>query len=1180
MSLQFVIGPASGDHQATLVTLLQQAMAKAPHDRFFYLIPNHIKFGTEVGVLSALKTATAADQPFYAQNRLQVFSFTRLAWYFMKNTAYYQLPRLDQAGLNMLVTQLLQVHQTELTIFRGEQQQVGFVAMVAGQLVALQQAQLTPALLADVIADLPQDANQDLVAKLHDLQVLYPDFVTAFKQRYLANTDLLTTLADYLQQISLADTHFIIAGYNQMTGQEQRLVQVLMAQSQSVVLDLMLDQPAATTVPDPQSLFFKPAQLYHQLYQFARQRQIPVLMDVRTKPARTADLLAVEQYWQASTDGTATPAAAPLTDPASLQIITAPNRYRELQQVATRIRQLVAKKGYRYRDFLVMTRHLTPYETILAPIFKAQQIPYFADLTHQMADHPLLELITALFNIQRRYYRYQDMMRLLKTELLRPQDLTVAAYRQAVDLTENMVLKYGFEGQQWLRQEDWQFYRFADHDFGVETTADQQITEQVNQIRHYVKATLPAFFEKMAAADTGTAAITILYQFLVQQGVPQRLMAWRDQALAVGDLTTAAEPEQVWQTFCKLLDEYVDLLGAQPFVAADFLATLTAGFNGASYAQIPSTLDQVLVSETGIVQGAPRKIVFIIGATDQVMPDRQVQEQLLSDQDQERLAPYLPATMQLSESLTQRFAGEAFLNYLAFLNAQEQLIFTCPELDDAGALQLSPYVQRLQQQFQVEPQAVPAPTLTSPVQPYLGAPRVVLSELVQIVRQAQSEKTPLPAVWRLLYQEIRRQPALAALSDQALAGLTYHNEPEPLRPEIVQGLYGKLINTSISKLEEFYQNQYAYFLKYGLKLQERDVFQLSPASTGEFYHAALDQLLTQIKAQGQSIAQLAPAAIDKLVTQICQDLQAQPQFQILKSSNRMAYLAKQLVQTVRQMGFAMRQQGQRTKMEPLQTEVLFGHVGSDQGLQPLRFELPNQKVVQVRGKIDRIDQLVLPGERYLGIVDYKSSAHQFNFRDAYYGLALQMLTYLTAVMQNVSTLTGADQQTVQPAGAVYLHLQNPKLKLQDVLKQSFDEAVLAANKYDGILLNDENLLAALDEDLAAARTGHSPVYPLQKTISHGYASRDSKLVTSQELDLLLAHNAALIKAAGTAIFAGADALNPVKWPDQHTALQYSPYQPIFQFDAMLPENQYNQLDKLTPQKVIEMLRHEQTKGDA
>lgn len=1180
MSLQFVIGPASGNHQATLVKLLQQAMAQAPTDRFFYLIPNHIKFGTEVGVLTALKQATAPEQPFYAQNRLQVFSLTRLAWYFMKNTAYYQLPRLDQAGLNMLVTQLLQVHQTELTIFRGEQQQVGFVAMVAGQLVALQQAQLTPDLLTEIIADLPQTDNQDLAAKLHDLQVLYADFVAAFKQRYLANTDLLTTLADYLQQESLADTHFIIAGYNQMTGQEQHLVQVLLEKSQSVTLDLTLDKPAATTVPDVQSLFFKPAQLYHQLYQFARQHRIPVLMDLHTQSARPADLLAVEHYWQASTDGTPLPTAAPLTHQESLQIITAPNRYRELQQVATRIRQMVAQKGYRYRDFLVMTRHLAPYETIIAPVFKAQQIPYFADVTHQMVDHPLLELITALFNIQRRYYRYQDMMRLLKTELLRPEAMSLTAYRQAVDLTENMVLKYGFEGQQWLRKEDWQFYRFADHDFGVETTADEQITQQVNQIRHYIKDTLPTLFKQLDQAKNGTDALAVLYQFLVQQGVPQRLMEWRDQALTAGDLATAAEPEQVWQTFCKLLDEYADLLGAQPFAATDFLATLTAGFTGASYAQIPSTLDQVVVSETGIVQGAPRKIVFIIGATDQVMPDRQVQEQLLSDQDQERLAPYLPANTQLGESLTQRFAGEAFLNYLAFLTAQEQLIFTCPDLDDAGTLQLSPYVQRLQQQFQVTIQSVPAPTLTSAVQPYLGAPRVVLSELVQIVRQAQAEKQPLPAVWRLLYQEIRRNPNLAALSDRALAGLTYHNEPEPLRPEIVQGLYGKIINTSISKLEEFYQNQYAYFLKYGLKLQERDVFQLSPASTGEFYHAALDQLLTQIKAQGQTIAQLEPAAVDQLVTQICQELQAQPQFQILNSSKRMAYLAKQLVQTVRQMGFAMRQQGQRTKMAPLQTEVLFGHVGSDKGLQPLRFELPEHHVVQVRGKIDRIDQLVLPGERYLGVVDYKSSAHQFNFRDAYYGLALQMLTYLTAVMQNVTTLTGTDQHVVQPAGAVYLHLQNPKLKLQDVLKQSFDEAVLTANKYDGILLNDETLLAALDEDLAAARTGHSSVYPLQKTISHGYASRDSKLVTQQELDLLLAHNAALIKAAGTAIFAGADALNPVKWPDQHTALQYSPYQSIFQFDAMLPENQYHQLDKLTPQKVLEMLRDEQAKGDA
>lgn len=48
-----------------------------------------------------------------------------------------------------------------------------------------------------------------------------------------------------------------------------------------------------------------------------------------------------------------------------------------------------------------------------------------------------------------------------------------------------------------------------------------------------------------------------------------------------------------------------------------------AGFAAAQYSQIPATLDQVMVSETGIVQNQDRKIVFMIGSTDDVMPEVQ-----------------------------------------------------------------------------------------------------------------------------------------------------------------------------------------------------------------------------------------------------------------------------------------------------------------------------------------------------------------------------------------------------------------------------------------------------------------------------------------------------------------------------------------------------------------------------
>ena len=72
------------------------------------------------------------------------------------------------------------------------------------------------------------------------------------------------------------------------------------------------------------------------------------------------------------------------------------------------------------------------------------------------------------------------------------------------------------------------------------------------------------------------------------------------------------------------------------------------------------------------------------------------------------------------------------------------------------------------------------------------------------------------------------------------------------------------------------------------------------------------------------------------------------------------------------------------------------------GIKSLDFDVSPTQKVRVRGKIDRIDELKLTSEsgksrQYFGIVDYKSSQHDFNFRDAYYGLAMQMLTYIDAL---------------------------------------------------------------------------------------------------------------------------------------------------------------------------------------
>lgn len=56
MSLKFIIGTASYDHHQTLVKQLQTDLKATNTDRFFYLVPNHIKFESEVALLNDLKT--------------------------------------------------------------------------------------------------------------------------------------------------------------------------------------------------------------------------------------------------------------------------------------------------------------------------------------------------------------------------------------------------------------------------------------------------------------------------------------------------------------------------------------------------------------------------------------------------------------------------------------------------------------------------------------------------------------------------------------------------------------------------------------------------------------------------------------------------------------------------------------------------------------------------------------------------------------------------------------------------------------------------------------------------------------------------------------------------------------------------------------------------------------------
>jgi len=197
MALELLFGRSSADHELALLQRIQQVLATDKQAQVFYIVPNHIKFETEINVLTRLATLEGHHGAAISVPNVSVFSLSRLAWYYMQNDSIYQQANLSQNGLTMLVQTLLQQHQDELQLYGNLLTKQGFIGQFTTQLLELKQSGLS---WGDVTAMADGLTNQEtLQMKLHDLATVGRSLETELTQRgqYLSS-DLLLALKVYL----------------------------------------------------------------------------------------------------------------------------------------------------------------------------------------------------------------------------------------------------------------------------------------------------------------------------------------------------------------------------------------------------------------------------------------------------------------------------------------------------------------------------------------------------------------------------------------------------------------------------------------------------------------------------------------------------------------------------------------------------------------------------------------------------------------------------------------------------------------------------------------------------------------------------------------------------------------------------------------------------------------------
>jgi len=603
---------------------------------------------------------------------------------------------------------------------------------------------------------------------------------------------------------------------------------------------------------------------------------------------------------------------------------------------------------------------------------------------------------------------YEPLFRYLKTDL-------VPISRPETDQLENYCLAHGIRGGRWVDGKPWTYRRvlsFNSEGGSQEPTAEETaFFKRINRTRIKAVTALHRFEQKIKASQQAQEYVKALYSLLEELAVNKKLEYWAKKAAEAGRLEEAQVHGQVWNKFIDLVDQLVEVLGEKELSLQRFVNIFESGLENIEMGLIPPGLDQVLIGSVDRSRNPALKAIFLLGVNDGVLPARHIEQRLLTEEERDFLGKLDVA---LAPAGNQLLFSEQFLSYYALTRASEYFWISYPLSDDEGrALSPSLLIASLTEWLTKTGQTDSLLELRSAeggawAENFPSHPAPALDELAQVLQQVRKGEQANPQ-WLNLYNWYQKQAEWQEPLQNIIQALFEKNRDDNLTREESRLLYGVssrgtgrgYLTTSVSRLEKYRVCPFAHFVNYGLRLKEREEFKVKSPDLGQFFHAALEQVYRRLTEDGLALRELDSRNIKILVAQVVEELIPQLQNEVLLSTARYRYLAKKLQMIVARAVLTLQEHDRRGTFRPLGVEVSFGPHGLLPGLQ---LTLGDGTVVELQGRIDRVDGAPAAQGSYLRIMDYKSGAPELTLGEVYYGLKLQLIAYLSIVLKNAEQL--------------------------------------------------------------------------------------------------------------------------------------------------------------------------------
>ncbi len=956
---------------------------------------------------------------------------------------------------------------------------------------------ISPERLAEASSDMESAESSK---KLFDLSVIYAAYEKELGEDGFDAYDELAFVAEVLKKSDFFEGKTVFFdGFSGFTAAELDIISAAIAKARDVYVALSV--PENWEKNSENGIFDKASETRMKIAERAKKAGVGVSELFLKRDALSAiEYLdevvfsdAVKEY-----DG----------DASSITVARASGIFEECELAAAYILDMVREKKLRFRDFSIAVTDSSRYLDVCERVLGRYGIPAYTGRMLPISQKPVIALVLAAFDCIERKFNPDAVMQYIKTGFC-------GIRSESLDIFENYIYTWNPKYSEWKNGD------FVKNPFGLteeETEESIRVLRVVNRVKRKIFDPIENLRKKLSGQVCGDSCAEALYDFINEINLPRRCNAYAYLCAVSGKLSDAQEYESVMGVLYDAIDSIGRALAEDELDFETFCTLFRIVISQYELGTIPESLDCVNISEINRADGEKNKVRLILGADDSSFPSAESAGSMLTDSEREELSD-------LGIELAPGSAERVFEEYRVVHN-----VLTSSSV----ALYIS-HAASVGGKSGDERNEAPVVSRICGIYKGIGV-GMSLEDARKRAKAPLFDDSIVKRRYRSLWENDEEYSKKLGLIENAPANL----RGPIMKKENISAIFGNKIKLSATRADLYSSCRYAYFLKYGLRAEERRVAEISPLEAGSLLHYVLENVLRELSKKGKyekEEAMLLAEKYCKLYVKLN-----------IKGTNalsaRMQFLVNRLTKTVKNALSDICDEMNKSEFAITDFELKFTY-GEDGDLKPL--EIRGEKsTVSFYGAIDRVDTFEHNGNLYFRVVDYKTGGKEFSLKEAVNGIGMQMLLYMFALEESGKERYSAP---LEAAGVMYTTISPaiPKKRGENPREV----------RREGVVLNDPEIIDAMEN-------GEKKVY---LPVSVDKSGKIKKALTKEQFGKVKEHMKKILADIGDSLASGEIEANPYV-NNQRCACDYCKYHSICNFDTVRSGEEMRELCKFTAEEIV------------